>query len=266
MDSMAAMENAQIFHYACRVPIAVYSGMECVLSLPEERQTASLLLSNTDPLRGLDADMQQLYIPQHLRSPWREQFIFLNCGEGMSVLTGPYAMGDMDETRMRRLFRMLRPMVSREGSLRKYLSGLAVLSGETGLYLGKLLCRLFVPGRGEGPGEAGGDDSGLSPVVRDAARYIDSHIADRLTAQTIADSVNVHRDYLSARFKKETGIAMMVYIQKKRVEQACRFLRFTRYSLQEIAQLCQFSSPSRFSDIFKRHTGMTPHQYREEMP
>lgn len=265
MDGKAAMQNAQLFHYACRVPIAVYSGLECVLSLPEERQTASLLLSGADPLRGLDADMQQLYIPQHLRSSWREQFIFLNCGEDMSVLAGPFAMGDMDETRMRRLFRMLRPMVSREGSLRKYLSGLAVLSGETGLYLGKLLCRLFLPNSREEPAEAGEDNSDLSSVVRDAARFIDSHITDKLTAQSIADSVNVHRDYLSARFKKETGVAMMVYIQKKRVEQACRFLRFTRYSLQEVAQLCQFSSPSRFSDIFKRHTGMTPHQYREEI-
>lgn len=262
MDSRTMMENAQLFYYACRVPIAVYNGMECVLSLPEERRTASFLLGNGDPLRGLDADRQQLYIPQHLRSPWREQFIYLNLGEDRAVMAGPFLLGRMDETRMRRLFSLLSPMVSRRGSLKRYLSDLTLLPGETGMYLGKLLCRLFIPQK-NAPSEES-DQSDLSMVVRGALRYIDEHITEPLTAKAIADSVNVHRDYLSARFKKETGVAMMVYIQKKRVEQACRFLRFTQYSLQEIARLCQFSSPSRFSDIFKRHTGMTPHQYREE--
>lgn len=266
MEWPAGEECARILYHACRVPMALYNGLSCIFSVPENRQTASLLLSGADPLPGLAADAQQLYIAQHLRSQWREQFIFLGCGGGKNVLAGPFAAADMDATRVRRLFRMLRPMVSREGSLRKYLSGLTVLSGERGYYLGELVCRLFLPPGAEARHGAESAGEALSPVIRDAVRFIEEHVAEELTAQTIADQVAVHRDYLSARFKKETGIAMMVFIQKRRVEQACRLLKSTGHSLQEIAALCRFSSPSRFSDIFKRHTGMTPQQYRAEMP
>lgn len=270
MTQLEAMQNAQLFHYACRVPIALYRGFRCFLSLPEERMTASLLLSGTDPLRGLDIQHQQLFLPQHVRSPWREQFIFLNAGDDLLLLVGPLTVREMDDTRMRRLFRILRPMVQREGSLRKYLSGLPVVEGETLYYLGRMLQKLFVqpsetaPERESVLSDSDGVPGELSSVVRSAMTFIDHNLTEKLTAQTIADHVGVHRDYLSARFKKETGVAMMVYIQKRRVEEACHFLRFSRYSLQEIAALCQFSSQSRFTEIFKRHIGMTPNQYRDE--
>ena len=277
MTQLEAMKNAQLFHYACRVPIALYRGFQCFAALPETRQTASFLLNNGDPLRALDVQMQQLYIPQHVKSSWREHFIFLNAGDDLMLLAGPVTTGEMDDTRMRRLFRMLGPMVSREGSLRKYLSSLPVVSGETCYYLGRMLMKLFIKPREtdlangqeeplpDAPALPAEDlPSDLSSVVRGALSFIDHHLTDKLTAQMIADHVQVHRDYLSARFKKETGIAMMVYIQKRRVEEACHFLRFSRYSLQEIASLCQFSSQSRFTEIFKRHIGMTPNQYREE--
>ncbi len=271
MTQLEAMQSAQLFHYACRVPIALYQGYRCFLSLPEDRMTASVLLSGADPLRGLDIQFQQLFMPQHVRSPWREHFIYLNAGDDLMLLAGPVTLREMDDTRMRRLFRMLGPMVQREGSLRKYLSGLPVVEGDTLYYLGLMLQKLFVKENAaieaeetvETP-EAWEKPGALSSVVRNAMAFIDHHLTDKLTAQTIADHAGVHRDYLSARFKKETGIAMMVYIQKRRVEEACHFLRFSRYSLQEIAALCQFSSQSRFSEIFKRHIGMTPNQYRDE--
>ena len=269
MTQLEAMQSAQLFHYACRVPIALYQGYRCFLSLPEDRMTASVLLSGADPLRGLDIQFQQLFLPQHVKSSWREHFIFLNAGDDLMLLAGPVTLREMDDTRMRRMFRVLGPMVQREGSLRRYLSGLPVVEGDTLYYLGRMLQKLFVkpaetvpePEEAPSPEDLPGT---LSSVVRGAIAFIDHHLTDKLTAQTIADHVGVHRDYLSARFKKETGVAMMVYIQKRRVEEACHFLRFSRYSLQEIAGLCQFSSQSRFSEIFKRHIGMTPNQYRDE--
>lgn len=270
MSQLESMQNAQIFHHACRVPIALYRGFRCFLSLPEERTTASVLLSNVDPIRTLDIQFQQLFLPQHVRSKWREEFIFLNAGDDLLVLVGPLTLREMDDTRMRRLFRMLRPVVQREGSLRKYLSGLSVVGRETLHYLGRMLQKLFVQSgkmvTQEENVEQTLNDVGreLSSVVRNAMVFIDQNLTEKLTAQIIADHVGVHRDYLSSRFKKETGIAMMVYIQKRRTEEACHFLRFSRYSIQDIAALCQFSSQSRFTEIFKRHIGMTPSQYRDE--
>ncbi len=192
MTQLEAMQNAQLFHHACRVPIALYRGLQCFLAQPEERMTASLLLSNVDPIRALDIQFQQLFLPQHIRSRWREEFIFLNAGDDLLVLVGPMTLREMDETRMRRLFRILRPMVQREGSLRRYLSGLPIVPGETLHYLGRLLQKLFVQ-----PSEVATQKGNLDPafesvteelssVVRGAMVFIDNNLTEKLTAQTIA--------------------------------------------------------------------------------
>ncbi|MDD2428320.1 MAG: AraC family transcriptional regulator [Eubacteriales bacterium] len=271
MTQLEAMRNARLFHYACRVPIALYRGSHCFAALPEQRVTASLLLNNGDPILSLDAQKAQLYIPQHLKSAWREYFIFLNAGDDLILLAGPLALHQMDETRLSRMFRVLRPLVHKQGGLKKYLSSLPVVTGDTLFYLAKLLCKLFLPNEENGNAAPPLEEmlperlpDNLSFAVRGAITYIEHNLMEKLTASTIAEHAGVHRDYLSTLFKKETGIAMMVYIQKRRAEEACHFLRFSSYSITEIAGLCQFSSQSRFTDIFKRHIGMTPAQYREE--
>lgn len=269
MTQEELINTAQVFYHACRVPIALYRGTQCFASFPEARQCASLITGDTDPLKTLDVQMQELYVPQHVKSVWREHFIFLNAGDDLLLLAGPVAVGVMDETRVQRLFRVLRPMLQTQSSMRRYLRNLTVVPGRSTFYLGKMMSRLFLPRESLSPlseeplpGEL--DPSDLSNVVRTATAYIDSHLTDKLTAGLIAEHVQVHPDYLSARFKKETGIAMMVYIQKRRAEEACHFLRYSNISLSEIASLCQFSSQSRFNEVFKRHIGMTPQQYREE--
>ena len=58
-------------------------------------------------------------------------------------------------------------------------------------------------------------------------RYIDDHLSDKLRVGDIARQVYVHPDYLSARFKQETGEGISRYIQRRRVQEACRFLRYS---------------------------------------
>ncbi len=271
MTQLEAMRNARLFHYACRVPIALYRGNHCFAALPEERMSASLLLGSGDPILSLDAQRGQLFLTQHLKSAWREHFIYLNAGEDLILLAGPLALYQMDETRLSRLFRVLRPLVQKQGGLKKYLSSLPVVTGDTLFYLAKLLSKLFLPSEENEDIALPPDEmlpgllpEDLSYAVRGAITFIEHNLMEKLTAPAIAEYAGVHRDYLSTLFKKETGIAMMVYIQKRRAEEACHFLRFSNYSITEIAALCQFSSQSRFTDIFKRHIGMTPAQYREE--
>ena len=106
-------------------------------------------------------------------------------------------------------------------------------------------------------------DSGVSSIVRGAMRYIDEHLSDKLRLDSIARQVYVHPDYLSARFKRETGEGISRYIQRRRVQEACRFLRYSAYPIARIAGYYQFSSQSAFSKVFKQYQGLTPRQYRE---
>lgn len=106
-------------------------------------------------------------------------------------------------------------------------------------------------------------DNQVSSIVRGAMRYIDEHLSDKLRVSAIAKQVYVHPDYLSARFKQETGEGISRYIQRRRVQEACRFLRYSAYPIAQIAGYYQFSSQSAFTKVFKQYQGLTPRQYRE---
>ncbi|MGI6694735.1 MAG: helix-turn-helix domain-containing protein [Christensenellales bacterium] len=109
-------------------------------------------------------------------------------------------------------------------------------------------------------------DSQVSSIVRGAMRYIDDHLSDRLRVGEIACQVYVHPDYLSVRFKQETGEGISRYIQRRRIQEACRFLRYSAYPIAQIAGYFQFSSQSAFTKVFKQYQGLTPRQYREWGP
>lgn len=103
-----------------------------------------------------------------------------------------------------------------------------------------------------------------NPIVDSAIRYIDEHVCSKISIDDLAECAHANRSYLSAKFKKETGLSIMEYINKKKIEEAERLLRFSDKSLIAIASYLSFSSQSHFQNTFKKVTGKTPTQYQRE--
>ena len=93
--------------------------------------------------------------------------------------------------------------------------------------------------------------------------YIYSHIKQRITIEDLADEIGVSANYLSRLFKKETGISVSSYIREKKIELAKNLLKFSEYSMSEIAYRLSFSSQSHFIQQFRDVVGMTPKKYRD---
>lgn len=90
-----------------------------------------------------------------------------------------------------------------------------------------------------------------------------------LTLETVAKELNTNREYLS-RSINEKGIRFIDLINKYRVQEAIRIISDTqniksRYNLTIIASEVGFNSDSVFIDAFKKQTGMTPNQFRENL-
>ena len=98
-------------------------------------------------------------------------------------------------------------------------------------------------------------------IVR-AIRYIHDHHHERITVRMLAEHVGLSPEYLSSKFKRETGLTVSAYISRARIGEAKAMLRFSDLSIGEIAAQLSFSSQSYFQTAFKRETGMTPQQYR----
>lgn len=97
-----------------------------------------------------------------------------------------------------------------------------------------------------------------------AVTFINNHLADELSLETIAREAGMSKSYFSTIFKKMNGIPVWDYITRKRVELAMRFLGGSDLSIMEISQKCGFSSISNFNRCFRQVTGISPSAYRKE--
>lgn len=100
--------------------------------------------------------------------------------------------------------------------------------------------------------------------INECKDYIYAHIKERITIEDLADRFGVSASYLSRLFKKETGISVSAYIREQKMDVAKNMLRYSEYSMIEIAARLSFSSQSHFIQQFRDTVGMTPKKYRDQ--
>lgn len=103
-----------------------------------------------------------------------------------------------------------------------------------------------------------------SKHINDCKEYIYSHIKERITIEDLADEFGVSASYLSRLFKKQVGVSVSAYIREQKIEVAKNLLRFSDYSMIDIANRLSFSTQSHFIQQFRESVGMTPKKYRDE--
>ena len=103
--------------------------------------------------------------------------------------------------------------------------------------------------------------SRLCATVR---RYIDEHYKENISLDALAQLTHVSKYYMVHAFSKEYGISPINYMVLKRIEEAKHLLKNDDYTLSLISRMLGFSSPSYFSQAFKKITGMSPNAYRKE--
>ena len=102
-----------------------------------------------------------------------------------------------------------------------------------------------------------------SPVVRRVILAVESDLSRELSTATLSDSQGISAGYLSAVFKRETGVTLTEFIRMRRMEYAQYLLDSTSLQIQTVALHCGILDLQYFSKLFKRHTGMTPSEYRQ---
>ncbi|MCH5266865.1 MAG: helix-turn-helix domain-containing protein [Lachnospiraceae bacterium] len=104
----------------------------------------------------------------------------------------------------------------------------------------------------------------LSYHVQHGADYIAQNISQPLHSRDVANHLNLHPDYLSKMFRKETGYTLQRYIIRKKCETASYMLRNSSASCTEIGTFLGFSSCSYFITCFCREFHQTPGEYRKK--
>lgn len=93
-------------------------------------------------------------------------------------------------------------------------------------------------------------------------QYIKENYADPdLNISQVGQHFDMTPTYLSAQFKKETGVALLAYISNVRVDAAKQLLA-QGLSVAKIAEQTGYRDSGSLIRVFKKVTGMTPGQYR----
>lgn len=100
-------------------------------------------------------------------------------------------------------------------------------------------------------------------LILNVAYYINEHYSEDVTLQTLCDIFFLSKATLCARFKRTMHCSIMQYLFRLRVSKAKELLISTSKSMEEIAEVCGFSSANYFGLIFKKATGMSPLHYRQ---
>ncbi|MFC5401229.1 response regulator transcription factor [Cohnella soli] len=102
-------------------------------------------------------------------------------------------------------------------------------------------------------------------IIESVKRYIDQNYERSITLQDVAEHLHFNANYLSSLFRKVTGTNYIHYLTDCRMRQAIKLLQHSSYKVYEISEMVGYSTPAYFIDLFRKHTGNTPHEFRSRL-
>jgi signal transduction histidine kinase/DNA-binding LacI/PurR family transcriptional regulator/CheY-like chemotaxis protein len=101
-------------------------------------------------------------------------------------------------------------------------------------------------------------------LTRKAMAYIHEHYSEPIGREDFACHVGVSEGYLSRSFNQETGLSLIHYLTRYRIQQAKQLLASTDKTITEIAMEVGFSDSNYFSRVFHQETGISPLTFRRK--
>jgi transcriptional regulator GlxA family with amidase domain len=98
--------------------------------------------------------------------------------------------------------------------------------------------------------------------IRKAEEHLRAHFREEVGIEALAKRCAMSSRNFIRRFKAATGRLPGEYLQLMRVGAARELLEGESVSVQEISERVGYADPGFFRTLFKRHTGMTPAEYR----
>lgn len=95
-------------------------------------------------------------------------------------------------------------------------------------------------------------------------RMVNSEYMSERNTQYYADKLCITANYLNKIVRRSLGTTAKLYILDKVMLEAKRLLSYSPLSIAEIADVLHFNTASYFIRFFRKQTGLTPVQYREQ--
>lgn len=115
----------------------------------------------------------------------------------------------------------------------------------------------------EGAQRERSEANGIDAKIADAIAYIESHLDEELTADTLSEVLHYSRAQVYRLIRAGTGDSLGHYVKRRRIAKAQRLLELSDLSVKEIARRVGLPHPPHFCKVFREMTNLTPTEYRE---
>lgn len=105
---------------------------------------------------------------------------------------------------------------------------------------------------------------GANEPLAEAIGFIRKNYHDDISIAQVAQHINISERYLRKLFSDNLSISPINYLNQIRINKSIELLKYTDFSIKEIAFKTGYKSPQYFSRIFKRQTGMSPNQINKK--
>ena len=93
--------------------------------------------------------------------------------------------------------------------------------------------------------------------------FMEQFLYEKFSMDDLCHELSFSKSYISKRFVSVCGMSVMDYFNMMKINEAKRLIRSGKYNFFEISEMLMFSNSHYFSTIFRKHTGMTPTQYKK---
>ncbi|QZN92976.1 AraC family transcriptional regulator [Limosilactobacillus panis] len=104
--------------------------------------------------------------------------------------------------------------------------------------------------------------AGMPPTIVRAYRIVSTNPQEDITIVEVAKQLNISPNYFSSQFKKWMGISFTQFRILEKINCAITLLVSSNMNVSEIAALLHFNDQAYFANQFKKHTGFSPNQVR----
>ncbi len=99
--------------------------------------------------------------------------------------------------------------------------------------------------------------------IQSIHEFLMSNYREEVNLQDIATMVNMAEGSLCRYFKMKMGMTLFEYLNKLKIELACKMLMDEDLSVNEVCLDSGYNNLSHFNKQFKKHTGISPSDYRK---
>jgi AraC-like DNA-binding protein len=102
-------------------------------------------------------------------------------------------------------------------------------------------------------------------AIKTSLKYLENNYFHQINIEELASLFGYSRAHFTTIFTKEIGVPPYHYLTDIRIEKAKALLQSTSLSVEEVAYSVGFTSLVRFSELFKKWTGVSPTQFKKSI-